>query len=107
MWPGNEFNYTGRRPTFQQAWTESVSWQKRIDTALSWFQHPSTPANLVMAYFEEPDSHGHAFGPDSPQNLETLRMMDQITQYLISRFDSFKILKQNLQFFVLEWKQLV
>lgn len=33
---------------------------------MSWFTDKKTPANLVMLYIEEPDSHGHVYGPDSP-----------------------------------------
>lgn len=43
-----------------------MKWEERADIALSWFKHEKTPANLVMMYVEEPDAHGHVFGPKSP-----------------------------------------
>lgn len=38
---------------------------ERVDTALSWFVHEKTPANLVMLYIEEPDTQSHMWGPDA------------------------------------------
>lgn len=35
-----------------------------------------------MVYFEEPDMHGHAFGPDSAEMLRILRNLDDISSYL-------------------------
>lgn len=35
-----------------------------------------------MLYFEEPDVHGHVYGPESNQVLDILRMLDNITSYL-------------------------
>lgn len=40
------------------------------------------PANLVMLYFEEPDAHGHAFGPNSKTVRDLLVKLDNITLYL-------------------------
>ena len=66
MWPGSDFEYDGLNCTFTGIFNEKVEWEERVDTALSWFTDEKTPANLVMLYIEEPDSHGHIYGPDSP-----------------------------------------
>lgn len=66
MWTGSNFDYNGINCTFIQALDEKIKFEDRVDTALSWFTHEKTPVNLVMMYFEEPDEHGHAYGPDSP-----------------------------------------
>lgn len=65
MWPGCNFQYQNTTCTFYTPFNESVSWIERADTAISWFMHKKTPANLVMFYIEEPDTHGHIYGPDS------------------------------------------
>lgn len=65
MWPGNDFEYTGINCTFSLTFNAKEPWIKRVDTALSWFTHPKTPANLVMLYIEEPDAMAHVFGPES------------------------------------------
>lgn len=66
MWPGSNFQYNGTSCTFTQAFDENISWKSRVDTVIKWFTHDKTPANLVMLYFEEPDGHGHIYGPESP-----------------------------------------
>lgn len=35
-----------------------------------------------MVYFEEPDTHGHAFGPESKIVFNFLQLLDNITLYL-------------------------
>jgi hypothetical protein len=30
-----------------------------VDMVIDWLVHPKKPANLVMLYFEEPDTHAH------------------------------------------------
>nr|CAD7442890.1 unnamed protein product [Timema bartmani] len=63
----------------------SISWEERVDTAIGWFLHPVTPANLVMLYIEEPDASSHIFGPESQQVLKQLAKLDQLTDYLQHR----------------------
>jgi hypothetical protein len=38
---------------------------------VKWFTD-KYPVNLGLLYFEEPDSYGHEFGPDSPQMNEMI-----------------------------------
>lgn len=35
-----------------------------------------------MVYFEEPDTHGHAYGPNSPVIMDLLQKLDNLTKYL-------------------------
>lgn len=46
---------------------KNVSFEERIDKAMSWFTHKETPVNLVMMYIEQPDMHSHVYGPQSIQ----------------------------------------
>nr|CAD7462143.1 unnamed protein product [Timema tahoe] len=64
MWPGGEFEYKQTLPTFRQPLDLNTAWEIRVDTVIGWILHRSTPANLVMLYFEEPDRRAHAFGPE-------------------------------------------
>jgi predicted AlkP superfamily pyrophosphatase or phosphodiesterase len=43
------------------------------------FKHTNTPANLVMLYFEEPDTAAHVFGPES---VEVLDYIQKVVIYL-------------------------
>lgn len=67
MWPGSNFLYKGFKCTYQQNFNLSIPWKERIDTVMNWFTNSSNPANLVMLYLEEPDKHGHMYGPDSDE----------------------------------------
>lgn len=65
MWPGHEFEYGGVNCTFSVPFNKTSSWNRNVDKALSWFIHPKTPVNLAMMYVNQPDSKGHAYGPQS------------------------------------------
>lgn len=66
MWIGSSFQYDGRNCTFTGEFDLSLKDTERVDTALSWFNQPKTPANLVMLYIEQPDELGHVYGHESP-----------------------------------------
>lgn len=67
MWAGSDYDYNGIKCTFTKTLDVNMTYEDRIETAFSWFSDENTPANLVMMYFEEPDEHAHAFGPDSAE----------------------------------------
>nr|CAD7429923.1 unnamed protein product [Timema monikensis] len=80
MWPGGEFEYKQTLPTFRQPFDLNTAWEIRVDTVIGWILHKSTPANLVMLYFEEPDRRAHAFGPESPVVITHIEKLDNITR---------------------------
>lgn len=76
------------------SFNQSVEWQSRIDTLLSWFEDPNTPINFGMAYFEQPDLTCHHYGPESEEvNREIIRV-DQIVQYLLKKSEQSELLKR-------------
>lgn len=68
FWAGSNFEYKGKTCTFTEVFIpfKPINHTEKVDKALSWFTDKSTPANLVMLYFDEPDEHSHEYGPDSP-----------------------------------------
>lgn len=52
-------------PTHSLTFDPSVDMKTRVDTVFKWFTDKTKPANLVMLYIEQPDEHGHIWGPDS------------------------------------------
>ncbi|KAH1002636.1 hypothetical protein HUJ04_008705 [Dendroctonus ponderosae] len=82
MWPGSNFPYQNKTITWTLPFEAGYDWQKRVDHAISWILDPFRPANLVMLYFEEPDTHGHAFGPNSEVVRTQVHKLDNITGYL-------------------------
>lgn len=67
MWPGADFEFNEKKCTFSELFDESQKYENRVDTAISWFTHPKTPANLILLYIEQPDMYAHAYGTKSPQ----------------------------------------
>jgi len=57
-------------------------WTDRVDTIMSWIKHKNKPANLVYAYFEEPDSIAHLKGPDSQETKNQIVRVDATLKYL-------------------------
>lgn len=99
MWPGANFHYQNRLPTFYQAFNDTVSWKWRVDEVLGWILNETTPVNLAYLYFEQPDEAGHHFGPDSPQVNDELRRINDIVVYLLQQLDKYAIRdKVNLFF---------
>ncbi|XP_049819733.1 ectonucleotide pyrophosphatase/phosphodiesterase family member 5-like isoform X2 [Aethina tumida] len=92
MWPGAAYAYQNKNITHVQPYNTSIDWHERIDKVISWITHPTHPANLVMVYFEEPDTHGHAYGPNSPVIMDLLQKLDNLTKYLDD-----KIKEHNLE----------
>lgn len=39
--------------------SRSLTWNDRIDKIMSWIKDEKRPANLILAYFEEPDRTSH------------------------------------------------
>lgn len=65
MWAGSNFEYNGKNCTFTVDFEIGQRFETKVDTALAWFTDKSTPANLVMLYFDEPDEQSHEYGPES------------------------------------------
>nr|XP_023015420.1 bis(5'-adenosyl)-triphosphatase enpp4-like [Leptinotarsa decemlineata] len=91
MWPGADFPYQGKNITYMQGFDPNVDWFRRVDTVMSWITDPKKPANLVMFYIEEPDSHGHAFGANSVVVKDILRKLDNVTEYLKDQLEIHKL----------------
>lgn len=52
---------------------------------MDWILHKETPANLVFLYFNEPDSAGHKYGPDSKEVNEKLKEINNVTEYFLQK----------------------
>lgn len=82
MWPGSDFEYSGKHCTHGQHYNPAESFTERIDQAFSWINHPTKPANLIMFYIEEPDTHGHAYGPESNTITNFVKKLSEATEYM-------------------------
>lgn len=89
MWPGSVFEYHGIAPTYAKAFNKTISWEERVSTLISWFNHPTHPINLGMLYIEEPDYHGHAIGINNLSFNKILEKLDKLTQYLHTKLKQY------------------
>lgn len=89
MWPGGDFDYNGINCTFRRSFDKSFPLEKRVDEAMEWLTHETTPANLVMLYFEQPDGQSHIFGPESMEvsylNNRSMKLSFDLYAYLKNR----------------------
>lgn len=89
MWPGSSQPYGSKNsllPThYYPEYNGSIPWEERVDTVISWITDDKKPANLVFLYYDEPDTHGHAFGPNSEETIRQVEMADNRTAYLVNK----------------------
>lgn len=88
MWPGSSQPYGPNNdllPTYSLDYDGKVPWEHRVDTVISWITNDTKPANLVFMYYDEPDSTGHAYGPNSAETLSQVDQADNRTAYLVNK----------------------
>lgn len=61
-----------------------MPWTSRVDKIMSWIKNETQPANLVLAYFEEPDSTGHAKGVGSQEVKNQIVRVDVTVKYVLN-----------------------
>jgi len=66
----------------------------RMDVTIDWLTKETHPANLVFMYFEEPDSEGHQFGPNSPQVKAAIESLDSMVEYFLEKLKRLEILDE-------------
>jgi predicted AlkP superfamily pyrophosphatase or phosphodiesterase len=87
FWVGSEAAIGGRRPDYWKPYDYSVPFAKRLDELRGWLRQPAdTRPAIVTFYFEETNSAGHNFGPESPELVATLRQLDTQIGEMIDRF---------------------
>ncbi|XP_015833868.1 ectonucleotide pyrophosphatase/phosphodiesterase family member 5 isoform X2 [Tribolium castaneum] len=82
MWPGGCYPYQGKQVTYCKDYDHNFDWFKRVDLVIGWIKDPKKPANLIMLYFDEPDTDGHIYGINSDVVNKLINKLDNITLYL-------------------------
>ncbi|KAL3308551.1 Bis(5'-adenosyl)-triphosphatase enpp4 [Cichlidogyrus casuarinus] len=77
--------------TLNEADKNSMRYEKRVERVLRWLTDAREPADFVMLYFEEPDSTGHAYGPESEQLADVVVRLDRLLGMLLEGLDSFNL----------------
>jgi predicted AlkP superfamily pyrophosphatase or phosphodiesterase len=85
FWPGTQAEIHGVRPNYWQLFDSTMPPNKRVDQALAWLDLPEDRRpSFVSLYFEQVDSAGHSYGPDSPQVDEALATVDAALGRLVT-----------------------
>ncbi|CAK8579438.1 unnamed protein product [Lathyrus sativus] len=87
FWPGSEVNKgTWNCPSkYCLHYNGSVSFEKRVDSILKYFDFPSDEIpDFMTLYFEDPDHQGHKVGSDDPEITKAVSRIDNMIGRLIS-----------------------
>jgi len=77
FWVGSEAPIMGIRPTYWKEYDHNVPFEYRIDTVIAWLNLPAKKRpHLILWYMDEPDSQGHASGPESIEVKNTVEYLD-------------------------------
>jgi len=94
FWPGSEVKLEGVRPSRWMHFDSSVPFEERVSTVLEWLSAKDAP-RLVTLYFEEPDSAGHRYGPESEEVREAVLKVDAAIGMLIEGLEKRRTLDQT------------
>ena len=85
FWPGSTAAIDGVRPSRWLPFDSAMTPAARVDQLLAWIDLPPArrPAFLTL-YFEQVDSAGHFYGPDSPELDAALTVVDAALARLVA-----------------------
>uniref|UniRef100_A0A0X3NH11 Bis(5'-adenosyl)-triphosphatase enpp4 n=1 Tax=Schistocephalus solidus TaxID=70667 RepID=A0A0X3NH11_SCHSO len=85
-WPGSDARYNG---TMQYVsfglYSGAPTLRFRVDRIMEWITQPDV--NFCMLYFNQPDSAGHKFGPNSEEVLDAIEQTNDGIAYLMQRIE--------------------
>jgi predicted AlkP superfamily pyrophosphatase or phosphodiesterase len=85
FWPGSEAAIGGVRPTYWKPYDKQFETGARVAQVLSWLALPQAERpSFISLYFEEVDSAGHDFGPDSSELATAARHLDDALGELVA-----------------------
>lgn len=68
MWAATEFEFKNRHVSFHKPLNKATPFKDRVNTAIGWLKNG---ANFVMIYIDQPDRHGHGYGPNSAKVISS------------------------------------
>ncbi|KAG2188045.1 hypothetical protein INT44_000796 [Umbelopsis vinacea] len=77
MWPGCSTSFNGIRPTYEVPFDDVTSSDKKMDQVLQWLDLPlEDRPQIINAYIQGIDQHGHKYGPYDNLTLNALHSVD-------------------------------
>ncbi|MEW5841708.1 MAG: nucleotide pyrophosphatase/phosphodiesterase family protein, partial [Bacteroidota bacterium] len=88
FWPGSELTGTSRRPTYREFFDYSRPEETRLQGVIDWLKLPiEKRPHFITLYFQNTDTEGHEYGPNSPEVNEAIKKLDSITGLLFKKLD--------------------
>lgn len=87
-WPGSDVPIQGQHPDIYYNYDDKprLSLKKRIEGILAQLSRPvEERPQLIMAYLEQPDAHGHDYGPQSKLTRQKVLLVDSLIGHLYQR----------------------
>ncbi|CAL8101042.1 unnamed protein product [Calicophoron daubneyi] len=98
LWPLTDQPVEGDLPfqtvsefTLLDGFSTKYPYTKRVDDLLWWLKNPRYHLDLVLAYFDEPDETGHAYGPNSTQVAKVVKELDSTLGRLLDGLDRLQL----------------
>ncbi|HEY9115878.1 MAG TPA: ectonucleotide pyrophosphatase/phosphodiesterase, partial [Bacteroidales bacterium] len=77
FWVGSEADIMGMQPSIWYSYSETLSFDDRIDSVYKWLSLPEAiRPHLILWYYPEPDHTTHEVGPYSPVTIELIEALD-------------------------------
>ncbi|HEU5079745.1 MAG TPA: ectonucleotide pyrophosphatase/phosphodiesterase [Opitutaceae bacterium] len=88
FWVGSETAIDGLRPTYWMHYDYSIPFAQRLEQLVGWLTLPEGERpDLVMFYLEETNSVAHTFGPESPETVKAIQLLDTRIGAMIEALD--------------------
>lgn len=85
FWVGSEMKINGLQPNYWLRYNGKVPFTERVDQVLKWLEmEPSARPDFITLYFNEPDSAGHRYGPDSTPVNKAIKNVDDMIGRLVN-----------------------
>lgn len=94
-WVGSEAPVGGMYPTYWKKYTETSTYEARIDSVIKWLEYsPEKRPELVTLYFDEPDKTSHDFGPVSTETGRVVMRLDSLIGVLRTKLSALPYVKK-------------
>ncbi len=100
FWVGSEAKIKGYAPTYFKYYDHNFPYDQRIDTVVNWLKLPyNDRPHLITWYIDHADGVGHLHGPDSPEIVQSVGMLDSLIGVFLSKLNQLSI-KDSVNFII-------